>query len=72
MPAFETVRGLFEDEVRLLNAEQEDWEAFDRADAAIHAAVQLVDPDGTPVPEFIVHVEGDDVWWRWSDEPFPP
>ena len=27
-------------------------------------------PDGRPVPEFLLHVDGDDAWWRWSDEPF--
>ncbi|MGW0418996.1 hypothetical protein [Streptomyces sp. NPDC003015] len=25
---------------------------------------------GGPVPEFLLHIEGDRVWFRWSDEPF--
>lgn len=27
-------------------------------------------PDGRPVPEFLLHIEGADAWLRWSDEPF--
>ena len=69
---FDRVRDLFEDEIRLLNAQPEDWDAWGRAEAAIRGAVRLVDPQGTSVPEFLLHIEGTDAWWRWSDEPFPP
>jgi hypothetical protein len=44
------------------------WEAaYDR----IRQAVRLLAPDGRPVAEFLLHIDGDDAWWRWSDEPFP-
>ncbi|MDF5756303.1 hypothetical protein [Spongiactinospora sp. TRM90649] len=33
-------------------------------------ALTLVREDGTPVAEFLLHIEGDDPWFRWSDEPF--
>lgn len=70
-PEFDTVRPLFEGDLALLNAEQEDWVAWDAAAAKIRTAVQLVDPDGVAVPEFLLHIEGDHAWWRWSDEAFP-
>jgi hypothetical protein len=22
------------------------------------------------VPEFLLHIDGTEAWWRWSDEPF--
>ena len=44
------------------------WEAAYRR---IRDVVRLLAPDGRPVPEFLLHIEGEDVWWRWSDEPFP-
>lgn len=35
-------------------------------------AEELRYPDGREVPEFLLHVDGEDAWWRWSDEPFDP
>ncbi|MEL7975665.1 hypothetical protein AAG589_07350 [Isoptericola sp. F-RaC21] len=73
-PAFGPVAQLFADEVRLSEAEDEDddsdgedWEA---AYAAIRAATRLTSPDGRTVPEYLLHVDGDEAWWRWSDETF--
>jgi hypothetical protein len=25
---------------------------------------------GALVPEFLLHIDGEDAWWRWSDESF--
>jgi hypothetical protein len=33
-------------------------------------AVSLAYPDGRRVPEFLLHIDGLEAWWRWSDEPF--
>ena len=42
----------------------DDWEAvYGRIDAA----VTLVAPGG-PVAEFLVHIDGDAAWFRWSDD----
>jgi hypothetical protein len=30
--------------------------------------VSLASPDG-PVAEFLLHIEGDRAWFRWSEEP---
>ena len=69
---FDALRTLFDDEVRLCQDADGDgsaaWEAaYDR----IRQAVSLIAPDGQPVPEFLLHIEGQDAWWRWSEEPFP-
>lgn len=37
--------------------------------AEIRQAVELHYPDGRIVPEFLLHIEGDEAWFRWSDEP---
>ena len=68
---FADIRPLFEDELRrleFLDDEPQQWEAAYRR---IREMVCLLAPDGRLVPEFLLHIEGEDVWWRWSDESFP-
>jgi len=69
-PAFAAVRDLFARELALIERDDEDhqqeWEA---AYDEITSCVSLSSPDG-PVPEFLLHIEGDRAWFRWSDEPF--
>lgn len=69
-PAFAEVRGLFARELALVERDDEEhrqeWEtAYDE----ITRRVYLSSPDG-PVAEFLLHIEGDRAWFRWSDEPF--
>ncbi|MCD9874631.1 hypothetical protein [Streptomyces guryensis] len=69
-PAFEDVRELFARELALIERDDEEhrqkWEtAYDE----ITRRVSLSSPGG-PVPEFLLHIEGDRAWFRWSDEPF--
>jgi hypothetical protein len=45
------------------------FEEWDRIYGRIADALSLLPPRG-PVPEFLLHVEGDEAWFRWSDEPF--
>jgi hypothetical protein len=69
--AFAEVRPLFDDEIRradLMDEEPEEWEA---AYLRVRAVVRLLAPDGRPVPEFLLYIDGAEAWWRWSDEPFP-
>ncbi|WP_181806271.1 hypothetical protein [Streptomyces shenzhenensis] len=66
-PGFAGVRDLFARELVL--AQDEDWEAWEEAHDEIRRQVSLIAPDG-PVPEFLLHIEGDRAWFRWSDEPF--
>jgi hypothetical protein len=61
----------FDDEIRrlaLIDEETEQWEAAYRR---IRAVVGLMTPDGRPVAEFLLHIDGADAWWRWSDKSFP-
>jgi hypothetical protein len=66
-PAFSEVRPLFERSLELLDAE--DYAAWEPAYDRINATMTLVAPDG-PVAEFLLHIQADRAWFRWSDEPF--
>ncbi|MEU4094272.1 hypothetical protein [Streptomyces sp. NPDC026673] len=75
-PAFPRVRPLFERELALMEiamtAPAEDdgpWSAWEAAYDEVRRAVSLSSPSG-PVPEFLLHIEDDQAWFRWSDEPF--
>ncbi|MGW2563053.1 hypothetical protein ACWCXB_28165 [Streptomyces sp. NPDC001514] len=65
--AYSVVEPLFSRSLAL--AEAEEWEAFDDAYEEITRAVSLVSPSG-PVAEFLLHIQDDRAWFRWSDEPF--
>jgi hypothetical protein len=67
MPGFEAVRRLFEEELRALAHIDDDVGTWQAAYDRIRKAVSLY-PDGRPVPEFLLHVDGEEAWWRWSDE----
>jgi hypothetical protein len=68
-PAFTPLRPLFDEEARLVQA-MESTSAWESAYDRVRAAVSLAGPDGVRVPEFLLHIEGDEAWWRYSDEPF--
>ena len=67
---FDDVRPLFAEDLRALRASDDDLDAGETAYQAIRSTVTLRYPDGTEVPEFLLHIEGDEAWWRWSDEKF--
>ncbi len=58
-------------ELRRLELPDEEPEQWEAAYRRIREVVWLMAPDGLPVPEFLLHIEGAGAWWRWSDEPFP-
>ena len=71
---FETVRQLFVDELAASGGpegvdHEPDWEAADAAYERIRKATVLFSPDG-PVLEFLLYIQDDMAWWRWSDELF--
>lgn len=78
LPGFADLRPLFAEEVRLLQAADEPGaglgpdSAWEHAYWRIRDAVRLVDPDGRDVPEFLLHIDDDEAWWRWHDQPFDP
>ncbi len=69
--AFAEVGPLFDEELRRLEFLDDELEQWEAAYRRIREVVRLLAPDGRPVPEFLLHIEGEDAWWRWSDEPFP-
>jgi hypothetical protein len=68
---FAGVRPLFDDELRRLEDLDEEPEQWEAAYRSIREVVRLLTPDGRAVAEFLLHIEGENAWWRWSDEPFP-
>jgi hypothetical protein len=63
-------RPLFDAEVALLERVDDHVDAWEAAAGAVRAAVSLRYPEGNAVPEFLMHIQGDEAWWRWNDEPF--
>ncbi|MDQ1050714.1 hypothetical protein [Streptomyces sp. V4I2] len=69
-PAYGAVQELFGRELALAERDDEDhWKEWETVHDEIRGRVSLSSPDG-PVPEFLLHIEGDRAWFRWSDEPF--
>jgi hypothetical protein len=74
-PAYDdTLRALFARELELVEGLAERGEdapadAWEKVYDEICRRVSLCSPDG-PVPEFLLHIEDDRAWFRWSDEPF--
>ena len=66
---FAEVRPLFEDDLRRLDRLDSEPELWEAAHRRIRDQVQLLAPDGRPVPEFLLHIEDEDAWWQWSHEP---
>ncbi|MGW3353288.1 hypothetical protein ACWDA3_59230 [Nonomuraea rubra] len=68
-PAFAKAKPLFDRELELLEQDDADPAAWEAAYDQVAEAVSLVSPHG-PVAGFLLHIEGDRAWFRWSDEPF--
>ncbi|MFI7413737.1 hypothetical protein ACIBU0_34275 [Streptomyces sp. NPDC049627] len=68
-PGYDAVRALFARELALLERYDDAWEAWEAAYDEIRRRVSLCSPDG-PVAEFLLHIEGDRAWFRWSEERF--
>ncbi|MER7057652.1 MULTISPECIES: hypothetical protein [unclassified Streptomyces] len=69
-PGFGAVQDLFARELALAERDDEGhWEEWETVYAEIERRVRLVSPDG-PVAEFLLHIQGERAWFRWSDEPF--
>jgi hypothetical protein len=70
LPGFEKVERLFADELRILNDTGAEDPAWTVAYERVRSATALKFPDGSPVGEYLLHVEGDRAWWRWSRRRF--
>jgi hypothetical protein len=69
-PGFDALRPLFAHELTLLDDIENNVDEWEAAYDKIRSALTLLYPDGTQVPEYLLHVKNDDVWWRWNDQPF--
>src|SRR3954447_8949031 len=67
-PTLEAFRSLFDEEWAATEAE--DWDRADELYREIASKLTLTDPDGVRVGEFLLHIQGEKAWWRWSYEPF--
>jgi hypothetical protein len=73
-PGFAAVAPLFAEELARSRATEDDdsaanLQAWETAYERIAATVSLVAPSG-PAAEFLLHIDGNEAWFRWSDEPF--
>lgn len=66
--AFAEVKPLFDEELALAESDADD-DGWERIYHRITGSLSLLSPHG-PVPEFLLHIQGDRAWFRWSDEPF--
>ena len=66
---FVEVKPLFDRELSLVDNDRDgEWENAYRL--IWRAGIRLFDPAGSAVPEFLLHIDGSDAWFRWHDEPF--
>ncbi|MFK0258512.1 hypothetical protein [Streptomyces sp. NPDC090445] len=65
--AFAEFRPWFDEALAAL--EDEDFERFDEVYDSMTRTLSLVSPSG-PVAEFLLHIQGDAAWFRWSNTPF--
>ena len=56
----------FDEALALIEAD--DLERFEAAYDRISEELMLVSPSG-PVADFLLHIDGDEAWFRWSEEP---
>ncbi|GAB3150965.1 hypothetical protein GCM10027161_50630 [Microbispora hainanensis] len=67
---YAAVEPLFVEELALIEADGElDYDAWEAVYARISDQVKLIAPDGWPVTDFLLHISGQDAWFRWSDVP---
>jgi hypothetical protein len=71
-PEFASVEPLFRAELELLNTLDDNIDEYDEAYEKIRAATTLHHPDGRAVADFLLHIDADQAWFRWSDEPDSP
>ena len=70
-PAFREFEDDFSRELALVEGNLSERVAeWEEVYGRIQDRLRLVKPDGTVVPEYLLHISGDDVWFKYSDERF--
>ncbi len=70
-PGFAEFNDLFSRELALIEGNLPDHiEEWENVYGRIRQRLVLLKPDGTAVPEFLLHIANDKAWFRYSDELF--
>ncbi|GGL42889.1 hypothetical protein [Planomonospora parontospora] len=68
LPGFAAVAPLFAEDLALVEADDDfDGDAWEDVYERINGQLTLVNPAGKPVAEFILHIDGEQAWFRWID-----
>ena len=67
---FDHYRSLFDDELVALDRLDADLPGHNAIYRRIREQLTFLHPDGRIVAEWLLHIDGDRAWWRWSMEPF--
>ncbi|WP_285620181.1 hypothetical protein [Kineosporia sp. NBRC 101677] len=70
LAGFEAFAPLYAEDIRLLETLEEEAAEWSAHYDLIEGATQLLYPDGTEVPEYLLHIDGDEARWRRHHEPF--
>jgi hypothetical protein len=69
--AFVDYRDAFAKELELVEGDlQHKIDEWESAYRVISDQLRLVRPDGTSVPEYLLHIRETEAWFRYSDVPF--
>jgi hypothetical protein len=66
LPGFEEFKPLFDRSLELVHDDPKEWEAVY---TQIESRLELHSADG-PAAAFLLHIESDRAWFRWTDTPF--
>ena len=66
LPSFEEFKPLFDRSIELINDGADEWESVY---TQIESRLELHSED-SPAAEFLLHIENERAWFRWSDIPF--
>jgi hypothetical protein len=70
-PSFAEFSDLFARELALVEGDlQQQVAQWEEVYGRICNRLRLLKPDGTAVPEYLLHIKDGDAWFRYSDEPF--
>jgi hypothetical protein len=72
-PSFAEYGDLFARELALVEGDLDKHMAqWEEIYGRIQNRLRLLKPDGTAVPEYLLHIRNSDAWFRYSDEAFQP
>jgi hypothetical protein len=73
LAGFEAIEPFFTEDLEFLELPDPDGNEVQRWEELSDrylAGTTLHHPSGAPAAEFLLHIDGDVAWWRWSDAAF--